>query len=164
MLPALQPSRLKHPHHPPPRRNYMYQQQTRTVHDPAAAATSDASPVPAPATNPPSSPPSNPYAPSPTLASPPPQRPRSQIEAMPPFAPAPARAPTQAQAHAFPPPHMLYNSATRHPVFFTETLRKPPFPIPRLAAQAWNPVASGYIFEGGKSREGDGEGGSRGKL
>lgn len=41
----------------------------------------------------------------------------------------------------------LYDSAIRHPVFFTQTLKKPPFPIPQVASQGWSPVASGYIAE-----------------
>jgi hypothetical protein len=68
-------------------------------------------------------------------------RPRSQIEAMPPHHTALATTPFQ------PPPHALYNSAIRHPVFFTQNLRKPPFPIPQIASQGWSPVASGYIME-----------------
>jgi hypothetical protein len=54
----------------------------------------------------------------------------------------------------FSPPRDFYDSATRHPVFFTDALRKPPFPIPQMASQGWNPVASGYIMEQRK-REGD---------
>jgi hypothetical protein len=62
-------------------------------------------------------------------------RPQSQIEAMPPFRP------TQAPASSF------YDSAIRHPVFFTQNLKKPPFPLPNIASQGWSPVASGYIME-----------------
>jgi hypothetical protein len=58
------------------------------------------------------------------------------MEAVPPFASSPLI-----------PPRNLYDSAVRHPVFFTEQLRKPPFPIPTVATYGWNPVASGYIFE-----------------
>ncbi|KAF2855836.1 hypothetical protein T440DRAFT_164755 [Plenodomus tracheiphilus IPT5] len=65
-------------------------------------------------------------------------RPRSQIEAMPPFGP------PQTPATFFTP---LYDSAVRHPVFFTQNLKKPPFPIPQAASQGYNPVADGYIHE-----------------
>lgn len=64
------------------------------------------------------------------------QKPRSQIEAMPPFASSPLV-----------PPRTVYDSATRHPVFHTELLRRPPFPLPAAATHGWNPVASGYVFE-----------------
>ncbi|KAF1838065.1 hypothetical protein BDW02DRAFT_565328 [Decorospora gaudefroyi] len=67
-----------------------------------------------------------------------PFKPTSQIEAMPPFGP------PQTPPSFFTP---LYDSAVRHPVFFTQTLKKPPFPIPHGASQGWNPVASGYIVE-----------------
>ncbi|KAF2265849.1 hypothetical protein CC78DRAFT_514837 [Lojkania enalia] len=60
-------------------------------------------------------------------------KPRSQIEAMPPL--------------AMLPPRNLYDSAVRHPVFFTEQLRKPPFPMPDMGSQGWSPVANGYIME-----------------
>ncbi|KAH7398439.1 hypothetical protein BKA66DRAFT_203743 [Pyrenochaeta sp. MPI-SDFR-AT-0127] len=71
-----------------------------------------------------------------------PARPRSQVEAMPPFGPA------QTPATFFTP---LYDSAIRHPVFFTQNLKKPPFPIPQSTGQGYNPVASGYIMEQRKS-------------
>ncbi|KAH8728744.1 hypothetical protein GQ44DRAFT_646557 [Phaeosphaeriaceae sp. PMI808] len=66
-------------------------------------------------------------------------RPQSQIEAMPPF--------RTTQNFATYQPPTFYDSATRHPVFFTQNLRKPPFPIPQIASQGWSPVASGYIME-----------------
>ncbi|PSN61889.1 hypothetical protein BS50DRAFT_613484 [Corynespora cassiicola Philippines] len=72
-------------------------------------------------------------------------RPRSQIEAMP---PSPFGA-AQKQP-LFQPPRGFYDAAVRHPVFFTEQLRKPPFPIPEAASQGWSPVASGYIAERGR--------------
>lgn len=68
----------------------------------------------------------------------PPARPRSQVEAMPPFGP------PHTPATFFTP---VYDSAVRHPVFFTQTLKKPPFSIPLAASQGYNPVASGYIVE-----------------
>lgn len=64
------------------------------------------------------------------------QKPRSQVEAMPPSRTSPFR-----------PPQSFYDAATRHPVFFTNNLRKPPFPIPQTPSQGWNPVAIGYIQE-----------------
>jgi hypothetical protein len=54
---------------------------------------------------------------------------------MPPFCPAQA------------PAYNVYDSAVRHPVFFTQNLKKPPFPIPHIASQGWSPVANGYIME-----------------
>ncbi|KAJ4985832.1 hypothetical protein SVAN01_08630 [Stagonosporopsis vannaccii] len=68
-------------------------------------------------------------------------KPTSQIEAMPPRRTSPPLA-TQT----------FYDAATRHPVFFTSNLRKPPFPIPQMPAHGWSPVASGYVQEraGGK--------------
>lgn len=45
-----------------------------------------------------------------------------------------------------------YNAATCHPVFFSQALRKPPFPLPVVvgAAQGVNPVAFGYVAEGAR--------------
>jgi hypothetical protein len=41
-----------------------------------------------------------------------------------------------------------FNTAYVHPVFFTNTLRKPPFPLPRDPNPAsYNPVALGYLAE-----------------
>jgi len=57
---------------------------------------------------------------------------------MPPFGPA------QTPATLFTP---LYDSALRHPVFFTPHLKKPPFPLPQEASQGWSPVANGYVLE-----------------
>lgn len=68
-----------------------------------------------------------------------PTKPQNQIEAMPPFATPPHHPLNKAPS--------LYDSAIRHPVFFTQQLRKPPFPIPNMASHGWNPVASGYIVE-----------------
>ncbi|KAF2631276.1 hypothetical protein BU25DRAFT_428973 [Macroventuria anomochaeta] len=73
------------------------------------------------------------------------QRPWSQIEAMPPARTAPSF-----------PTHSFYDAATRHPVFFTNNLRKPPFPIPQMPSQGWNPVANGYIQEREKATGGSG--------
>jgi hypothetical protein len=57
---------------------------------------------------------------------------------MPPFGP------PQTPATFFAP---VYDSAIRHPVFFTQNLKKPPFPIPQITSQGYHPVASGYIME-----------------
>lgn len=79
---------------------------------------------------------------------------RSQIEAMP---------PTMAPPSAFAPPpgpilqprlsntplSQHYDSSIRHPVFFSPTLRKPPFPLPYAASGGVNPVAQGYVVENG---------------
>jgi hypothetical protein len=55
----------------------------------------------------------------------------------------------------------LYDPSTRHPVFFTEQLRKPPFPIPQYATQGVNPVAFGYVLD---ARRVDAAAGGRTKL
>jgi hypothetical protein len=46
-------------------------------------------------------------------------------------------------------------------VFFTEQLRKPPFPIPSLGSGGFSPVASGYIVE---RKKGEGSVGGKTKL
>lgn len=38
----------------------------------------------------------------------------------------------------------LYNPAVIHPVFFSDSWHKPPFPLPFNTA--WNPVTAGYAF------------------
>jgi hypothetical protein len=53
---------------------------------------------------------------------------------------------TPAHVQLFP-SRTLYDSAVRHPVFFTESLRKPPFPIPAMGSHGFSPVAMGYINE-----------------
>ncbi|UPX19055.1 uncharacterized protein EKO05_0009331 [Ascochyta rabiei] len=83
--------------------------------------------------------------PMPSCSPPASQRPQSQIEAMP-----PARTSSSFPAQSF------YDAATRHPVFFTNNLRKPPFPIPQMRSQGWNPVANGYIQERAKAQGGGG--------
>ncbi|KAG9194685.1 hypothetical protein G6011_04720 [Alternaria panax] len=117
MLPSLQPSRPK-PHQQQPSAPSFAHQQRRAAHPPSQASQR-------PATQPPNPLPNTP-------------RPRSQIEAMPPFGP------PKTPATFFTP---VYDSAIRHPVFFTQNLKKPPFPIPQGASQASNPVASGYVME-----------------
>ncbi|KAL6710065.1 hypothetical protein ACN47E_009856 [Coniothyrium glycines] len=117
MISGLQPSRPK-----PPQQSALPglpRQQRRAAHEEVAHATQPLTSLQAP---------HNPNF----------LRPRSQIEAMPPFGP------PQSPATFFQP---IYDSAVRHPVFFTQNLKKPPFPIPQLASQGWNPVASGYIME-----------------
>ncbi|KAK4544396.1 hypothetical protein LTR36_004287 [Oleoguttula mirabilis] len=69
--------------------------------------------------------------------------PRNQIEAMPPSSTPPIK-----QQAAMP----MYNPAVTHPVFFTETWRKPPFPLPFNAG--FSPVAAGYAFGNNKPRAG----------
>ncbi|KAF2273040.1 uncharacterized protein EI97DRAFT_461476 [Westerdykella ornata] len=58
---------------------------------------------------------------------------------------------SQSQTHTMPtrptPYAGSYNSAIRHPVFFTSQLRKLPFPVPQVGSLASNPVASGYVEE-----------------
>ncbi|KAF2494118.1 hypothetical protein BU16DRAFT_65107 [Lophium mytilinum] len=137
MLPALQPSRPKLPqqdHRP----SYLHQ-QTRSLQHPSAP--------PPPISN----------APSSTI---PQKKPRNQIEAMSPFAPTLQTLQTlQTRNPAFSP--SAYDSAVRHPVFFTEQLRKPPFPLPQNAGQGVSPVAFGYVLE---SRKADAGFGGRTKL
>ncbi|KAF2188104.1 hypothetical protein K469DRAFT_748481 [Zopfia rhizophila CBS 207.26] len=147
MLPALQPSRPRNPQQQqqqqqqqqPPHPSFIRQQQ-RAVHE-------QLHPLPL-SSKAPSSPRRNINL----------SKPRSHIEAMPLFGPA--------QSHLFlgkpmgPAPN-LYDSALRHPVFFTEQLRKPPFPIPEIASQEWSPVASGYVME---NRKTDGTGIPKTKL
>jgi len=70
-------------------------------------------------------------------------RPWNQIEAMPSYYPS------------------FYNPAIRHPVFFTNQLRKPPFPIPKIASSGWSPVAAGYVEE---IKKGEGKGSHVTKL
>lgn len=94
-------------------------------------------------------------------------RPSCQIEAMPPFPPfsiPPPHLLQDARVLPIPPPSQVpfrtpigpmaasYDSAHRHPVFFTERYRKPPFTLPDGggAGGIFNPVAQGYIFEGSR--------------
>ncbi|CAN9219212.1 unnamed protein product [Alternaria alternata] len=105
------------PHQQPATLSFAHQQR-RAAHPPSQASQQ------------PTTQPSNPF----TNVS----KPRSQIEAMPPFGP------PQTPATFFTP---VYDSAIRHPVFFTQNLKKPPFPIPQAASQGWSPVASGYVME-----------------
>ena len=46
-----------------------------------------------------------------------------------------------------------FDSSSRHPVFFTNTLRKAPFPLPLPASgvAVTNPVAQGYVFEAARA-------------
>ncbi|KAF2009909.1 hypothetical protein BU24DRAFT_66926 [Aaosphaeria arxii CBS 175.79] len=137
MLPALQPSRPKI--QPPSRPITLPHQQIRNTHD-----------LPLPLPTPPKQ------------NSPPPQqnpttRPRNQIEAMPPYAHHHTSHQQQRQAQA-----QAYDPAKRHPVFFTERLRKPPFRVPDVVGSGYSPVASGYIVE--RVLGVKGEGGGRTKL
>ncbi|KAG9234062.1 hypothetical protein BJ875DRAFT_352163, partial [Amylocarpus encephaloides] len=63
-------------------------------------------------------------------------RPRSQIEAMPPTA-------------SFV-PRVILDPAKRHPVFFTERLKKAPNGV---TAGLGTGVSKGYVWEGGVRRE-----------
>jgi hypothetical protein len=64
--------------------------------------------------------------------------------------PPPLPLPQQQPSHA-------YDPAVRHPVFFTNTLFRLPFPVPDAAAQP-NPVAHGYISD---TRRTDAKGSSK---
>ncbi|EMC91956.1 hypothetical protein BAUCODRAFT_312059 [Baudoinia panamericana UAMH 10762] len=63
--------------------------------------------------------------------------PRNQLEAMPPSkVPAPIAQVPSGSA--------VYNPAIVHPVFFSSSWRKSPFPLPTTAA--FSPAAVGYVF------------------
>jgi len=48
---------------------------------------------------------------------------------------------------------LVHDAATRHPVFFTEKLKKAPEGV-RLGDMRWaSPVARGYVFNDGERRE-----------
>jgi len=67
------------------------------------------------------------------------------MEAMP---PAMTRRSTSAPAGP-----QAFSSASLHPVFFTNTLRKPPFSLPGIPNPAnYNPVALGYLAESAVKR------------
>ncbi|PVH80332.1 hypothetical protein DL98DRAFT_202965 [Cadophora sp. DSE1049] len=129
MFTSMQSSRPKLPHHqPPPPTN---QQQTRT-------SSTLSSPLQ-----------STPYT---QIPPPPTAFPRNQIEAMPPLPfPVPvARNPFLA------PQQMVLDASKRHPVFFTERLKKAPEGV-RAGNGNWSsPVATGYVFNDGVKRRVDG--------
>jgi hypothetical protein len=100
--------------------------------------------------------PSNPAVPLTPIHSthcfPRPYRPRTQIEALPPGGILQDFNFNQSQCPGMPrpftsapvsPPPQQYDSATRHPVFFTRTLQKPPFGVG--AGNSVSPVAMGYV-------------------
>jgi hypothetical protein len=60
-----------------------------------------------------------------------------------------------AQFLSYPPRIPLYDPAKCHPVFFTQSLRKPPFPFADGGGGMANPVAFGYVAEvfGGKKAD-----------
>ncbi|EKD21688.1 hypothetical protein MBM_00801 [Drepanopeziza brunnea f. sp. 'multigermtubi' MB_m1] len=102
----------------------------------------------------------------PTYNTPPLQRPRvlfprSQIEAMPPFAAPAGPAPRNALLAVARDQQimMLLDAATRHPVFFTERLKKAPRGVDAGSGKLCSPVAEGYVYEDGVGRGGRGEGG-----
>ncbi|KAH8808770.1 hypothetical protein F5884DRAFT_381540 [Xylogone sp. PMI_703] len=94
----------------------------------------------------PSSSSSSPSPPSLTL--PLPMLPRTQIQAMPPSLPAQdqrSHREIEAAWSQFPSSTMIPDPSTRHPVFFTERLKRAPNGV---GAGAWiSPVAAGYVFE-----------------
>lgn len=56
----------------------------------------------------------------------------------------------------------VFDPAKRHPVFFTERLKKPPSGV---AAGGWcSPVAAGYVANGDGSGNGNGKADGRVKL
>ncbi|KAF2993258.1 hypothetical protein E8E13_001044 [Curvularia kusanoi] len=124
MIPSLQPSRPKLPPQPT-----HIQQQRRPTHTAPSSQPSQHTP---------------PHIP-PTSS----QRPKNQIEAMPPIRAPPQSLPasTNTFTPALAPAQSFYDAATRHPVFFTGSLRKLPFPVPHMGSQGWSPVASGYVVE-----------------
>ncbi|PBP16826.1 hypothetical protein BUE80_DR012444 [Diplocarpon rosae] len=73
--------------------------------------------------------------------------PRSQIEAMPPY----SSTPRNQHEPALTQPTL--DPSKRHPVFFTERLKKAPAGV--SAGSGWtSPVAAGYVFNNGVKREG----------
>lgn len=72
-----------------------------------------------------------------------PPAPRTQIEAMPP-SPLPT-SPLQAR-------QVLLDAAKRHPVFFTDRLKKAPVGINTGGGSWVSPVAKGYVFNDGARR------------
>ncbi|KAF4556428.1 Hypothetical protein D9617_1g083060 [Elsinoe fawcettii] len=58
----------------------------------------------------------------------------------------PPRQTAMAAPHAPSMPGMQFNSAIRHPVFFTSQLQRPPFPTPPFRPEYVNPAATGYIL------------------
>ncbi|OSS44178.1 hypothetical protein B5807_11242 [Epicoccum nigrum] len=134
MIPSMQPSRPKLPSQPT-----HIQQQRRTTHSP---------PQPQPAQQ--QQQPTHTHAPPGSSQG---SKPKSQIEAMP-----PTRTPPMSLSA---PAKSAYDAATRHPVFFTSSLRKLPFPMPQVGSAGWSPVASGYVLERERGR---GQGGVGTKL
>jgi hypothetical protein len=75
-----------------------------------------------------------------------PPRPRNQIEALPPN-PLQARQQKRSQ-------ELLLDAAIRHPVFFTDRLKKAPVGV-KAGSVGWSsPVAEGYVFNDGVVRRG----------
>jgi hypothetical protein len=72
-----------------------------------------------------------------------PPAPRTQIEAMPP-SPLPT-SPLQAR-------QVLLDAAKRHPVFFTDRLKKAPLGVNTGGGSWVSPVAMGYVFNDGARR------------
>jgi hypothetical protein len=77
-----------------------------------------------------------------------PPRPRNQIEALPP-PPIPLQARQQIRSQ-----ELLLDAAIRHPVFFTDRLKKAPVGV-KAGSGGWSsPVAEGYVFNDGVVRRG----------
>ncbi|KAH6676633.1 hypothetical protein B0J14DRAFT_358171 [Halenospora varia] len=84
--------------------------------------------------------------------------PRNQIEAMPPHVPAPlAQMEELWRAQGGAPTGLVLDPSRRHPVFFTDRLKKAPYGV-ASGGGAWSsPVAEGYIFnDGGTARREEG--------
>jgi hypothetical protein len=76
-----------------------------------------------------------------------PPRPRNQIEALPPNHSLQAHQQIRSQ-------QLLLDAAIRHPVFFTDRLKKAPMGV-RAGSAGWSsPVAEGYVFNDGVVRRG----------
>ncbi|CZT51569.1 uncharacterized protein RSE6_16123 [Rhynchosporium secalis] len=132
MFNSLQPSRPKLLHHqPPPPTNQQGQRRT-------SSTLSSLLPQ---------------HPPNSTSYTYQPPRPRNQIEAMPPV-------PVQQPALRNPilaPQQMVPDASKRHPVFFTDRLKKAPMGV-TTGGGAWSsPVADGYIFNDGARRGGEGD-------
>ncbi|KAH7411264.1 hypothetical protein BKA64DRAFT_663051 [Cadophora sp. MPI-SDFR-AT-0126] len=127
MFTSMQPSRPKLPHHHPNPPSNQQQQRTSST---LSSQHQDSSYSSIPPQTPP--------------------LPRNQIEAMPPL-PFPV-----ARTSFLAPQQMIHDASKRHPVFFTERLKKAPEGV-RAGNGNWSsPVASGYVFNDGVKRRVDG--------
>ncbi len=94
---------------------------------------------------------------SPTASSPSFPAPRTQIEAMPPL-PISLAAALSPASNVTPQvrQQIMLDAAVRHPVFFTDRLKKAPMGV-KAGGGSWvSPVAEGYVFNDGVKRDASG--------